>query len=573
MPPSFACLIWPVENPAATCQARNMGDALAAAHPGSPAIRLPGLHLFDLAGSTDRTSRILILRNSAGAPCGAIYGTLFRRRPGVQAALSEIPPPDTDLICRTAGRCLITDYWGSYVLCLKTPDQACVVTDPTSALPCFHISQGGVDCLVSHLEHGPPDMRGALHLNRRFLTRLLLYDKIQTGESGFVEVREIGGGQRLALARSPGTSRASADCLWDPREMARTALHLPDAEACQVLRATVREVVLSWASCFERIVMDLSGGLDSSIVTSCLAGRDPAGSLSVVHHHIQSGDAPERRYAEATCQHLGLDLVPVPITPVRDLPPLEAHPASARPWRHFLGIGFSDLLPPALTGKGRVFFTGQGGDHLFLMTRSALGLADYLRTGPRSDLLQETVNTARLSDQSVWAVLRDTLPYLLGKTPPSAMARGLQRHLQRSGQPGRAVAPWLKGLPDWTLDPAGLPPGKFDQVSTLLHLFQVRDPLAQPGARHVVHPLISQPLIELCLRLPVWQLCLGGINRGLARAAFSGAIPDRGPAAHDQGRSHTIFCRATGRQSGSPAGSPGGGTFGPQRPCSCRDYG
>ena len=93
--------------------------------------------------------------------------------------------------------------------------------------------------------------------------------------------------------------------------------------------------------------------------------------------------------------------------------------------------------------------------------------------------------------------------------------------------PGLVPADMLAGLPDWTLDPDGLPPGKFEQVSALLHMFLVRDPLAGFGGRHVLHPLISQPLIELCLRLPVWQLCLGGINRGLARAAFAGDLPDR----------------------------------------------
>jgi asparagine synthase (glutamine-hydrolysing) len=38
---------------------------------------------------------------------------------------------------------------------------------------------------------------------------------------------------------------------------------------------------------------------------------------------------------------------------------------------------------------------------------------------------------------------------------------------------------------------------------------------------------MSQPLIELCLRLPVYLLSLGGVSRGLARQAFKGHLPDR----------------------------------------------
>jgi asparagine synthase (glutamine-hydrolysing) len=37
---------------------------------------------------------------------------------------------------------------------------------------------------------------------------------------------------------------------------------------------------------------------------------------------------------------------------------------------------------------------------------------------------------------------------------------------------------------------------------------------------------MSQPLIELCLRLPVYLLSLAGVSRGLARKAFEGRLPD-----------------------------------------------
>jgi asparagine synthase (glutamine-hydrolysing) len=41
----------------------------------------------------------------------------------------------------------------------------------------------------------------------------------------------------------------------------------------------------------------------------------------------------------------------------------------------------------------------------------------------------------------------------------------------------------------------------------------------------LVHPLISQPLIECSLRIPSYVLTSGGTDRGLARQAFSGKIP------------------------------------------------
>ncbi|WP_143435507.1 asparagine synthase-related protein [Henriciella aquimarina] len=44
--------------------------------------------------------------------------------------------------------------------------------------------------------------------------------------------------------------------------------------------------------------------------------------------------------------------------------------------------------------------------------------------------------------------------------------------------------------------------------------------------RDFLHPLISQPLIDLSLRLPTYRLCVNGISRGLARLAFKDAVPD-----------------------------------------------
>ena len=42
----------------------------------------------------------------------------------------------------------------------------------------------------------------------------------------------------------------------------------------------------------------------------------------------------------------------------------------------------------------------------------------------------------------------------------------------------------------------------------------------------VIHPLLAQPIMELCLRTPTPVLTSGGRDRGLARHAFSHRLPD-----------------------------------------------
>jgi Tfp pilus assembly protein PilF len=98
-----------------------------------------------------------------------------------------------------------------------------------------------------------------------------------------------------------------------------------------------------------------------------------------------------------------------------------------------------------------------------------------------------------------------------------------------------------KYLPDWVREPAGLPPMKAAQVASLTHMYQVREQFSRPWTRHMVHPLISQPLIELCLRLPAWQLTAGGQERGLARQALTEAIPPAIRARATKGSSSQFF--------------------------------
>jgi asparagine synthase (glutamine-hydrolysing) len=70
-----------------------------------------------------------------------------------------------------------------------------------------------------------------------------------------------------------------------------------------------------------------------------------------------------------------------------------------------------------------------------------------------------------------------------------------------------------------------LPPGK------VLHAFGVsrpslfRDPRSNAAALDFINPLMSQPILELCLRIPTWLHAAYGKDRAIARAAFSSDLP------------------------------------------------
>lgn len=78
--------------------------------------------------------------------------------------------------------------------------------------------------------------------------------------------------------------------------------------------------------------------------------------------------------------------------------------------------------------------------------------------------------------------------------------------------------PWLAHRND-------LPKGKQLQIEVLLELLNRHrfSPALLFAPEH--HPLISQPLLELSLRIPIYLLTHGGRQRALAREAFREIVP------------------------------------------------
>lgn len=58
-----------------------------------------------------------------------------------------------------------------------------------------------------------------------------------------------------------------------------------------------------------------------------------------------------------------------------------------------------------------------------------------------------------------------------------------------------------------------------------MHPVGYYDPFERAAAPEGVRPQFSQPLVELCLRLPTYLLTRGGRGRALARRAFASELP------------------------------------------------
>jgi asparagine synthase (glutamine-hydrolysing) len=174
-------------------------------------------------------------------------------------------------------------------------------------------------------------------------------------------------------------------------------------------------------------------------------------------------------------------------------------------------------------------FSGAGGDGVFFQARAELAVTDYLfQHGFGRGLLRAAIDAARVSRKSIWPLLWQALRARLGKPrwDPISQTKPFERALVNSELVASVrcdtsfAHPWL--TPDAT---QGVPPG------ILWHVMSVSLPPAYyssfqrgPYPERTL-PLLSQPLVELCLRLPTYLLITSGLDRALARRAFADDLP------------------------------------------------
>jgi asparagine synthase (glutamine-hydrolysing) len=171
------------------------------------------------------------------------------------------------------------------------------------------------------------------------------------------------------------------------------------------------------------------------------------------------------------------------------------------------------------------YWTGEGGDHLFFQMKSPLGAADYIqRHGIGCGLAPVIRDAARLAQISYWDALCMGLKLGRSKAPwcPEEDMHGSRGFLNPDVLQSHSVEDIAH---PWTEQAEYVPKGKQYQIRYLSEVVNRERPLSDFEYADAHHPLLSQPLMELCLRIPVYSLLNGGRQRGLARTAFQSTVP------------------------------------------------
>jgi len=446
---------------------------------------------------------------------GVVLGDLYER--GGRAAVPALADPEQAAIVASRGQRLIDFYWGSYVAFLADPANARVdvVRAPFGDLGCLIAQATGATLIASDMTALMMLLAAKPAVDWRQVARHLVLGDAEPGATCLDGICTLRGGDRLTV---PGEREIAT--LWSPWSHAAAAPVGDRQEAAARLRDAVRASVRSRLSAYEHPLLMLSGGLDSTILASCLAGDGkPFTCLNLVSADA-SGD--ERHYAQAAATTFGAACIEA--YRQNGSVDLASSGAATLPWplvRSFVQDSARIAADAAVRLGADVVVDGGGGDNIFCALQSVAPLADALRAGePFRRIRAVARSIAQLAEVAELTVLRR-----------AAYRAWVRRDAFREAGDATlltppAVARTKAVIPHpWLAEVRGKAPGKAAYIA-LLAIAQAwvegQDATRSPLT---LSPLIAQPVVELGLRIPSWFWFEGGGNRAVARAAFADVLP------------------------------------------------
>ena len=464
---------------------------------------------------------------------GVVLGHLFGGKPSGEAveeirrAPLTIKSSDSLRITEDGGWCLQEKYWGSYVSIIKSGDGLHVSRSPFGAIPCFHYHGDGVSILFSH-----PEILYLLKKNKIIsmnwgvAVNYLVTAKLFSNKTAFNNVTNIPIGEGVCIKGS----KVSDFKIWNPI----TFCSFYEYKDIMTLMKELRNIIFScfgaWSSIFSSPMLRLSGGFDSSLVAGVMSKLSNRPNLSCITFYDRSAMGDERGYARITARKTGFQLYEIEMDPssnelqyYRDPPKL--------PWPYMVGNKWNTMKTESDIGrqiKSSAVITGNGGDLLFGLIKRNMAALDYLHNvGFNREFWKVAYRSARVSNTSLWDTLKTCLKYTLNKEIDIPYVAFVDEDAKWGIN--QDVIKYLNkniDVPYWHLKVNRVPPGQRNSFDAIMNVTDYIDPLQDGTFLGHFSPIISQPIVEICLRIPYYIHQFDGRERGLARRVFSDCLAD-----------------------------------------------
>jgi asparagine synthase (glutamine-hydrolysing) len=521
----YVAVSWQPAAEGARAAARGVGVVLAGAGWAS-ALQRPGLQVWS---RLDRPIPVHWCEETQAV----IVGHRLEESP---RSIAPEPSSPDDSITQRAKR-LCRSGWGAYVALLQEPRDGrwWGFRDPSGAVDALTWAAGDLQVLSSDLENVPPCLRPAqLGLDWTAIADFLRRPASLMARTALQGLETVAPGDVQPL----GAVRGQATAIWRPRNWLPDGAEI-DPTWPEQLAQTVQATIAGLVAPYERVVTEVSGGLDSSIVTAGVARAGLSSRIAAALHYAgEGGAADERKWADLLCVHYYLPLTCAPraMTPFwQDSDFTALLPGARPPYAALDSARDADTAERLRVCGAQALITGKGGDAVFFQMPTAAVISDlWTAVGPAALRHPHNGAVARWLRRSVWSVWHEAFGPGPAEPAPPAVGRFAGQALHET--PTGAAHPWLEGLED-------APRAKRIQIQALVGSHQTLGASRTSAAADLVQPLLAQPVMQLCLSIPSWELVRGGRDRGLARDAFAGWLPQAVANRQSKGALTSIYSR------------------------------
>ncbi|MET3436007.1 asparagine synthase C-terminal domain-containing protein [Sphingomonas sp. 1185] len=407
----------------------------------------------------------------------------------------------------------LAHWWGEIVTISIRSDGVSVYRDPSGRLGCFRVEQANQIILCSDWKFARALVGLTPDISWESVIKALALPQFLSRQTGLRGVCEILPGELVELTPESCTTTL----LWSPADLTperqRRRSTTPGA-AASALRRTIVQTIGAQAKNYQRPILELSGGVDSSVLAASLAAV--RSDFVCVNFVTASADGDEREPARRVARQFGVELIERVRDPARIELERSAAADQARPSaRAFAQESDRISLEVAQLVGGDCLISGGGGDNVFFSSPAATPLQDRLRAGLFGrQTFRTMLDVADVADRTAWWAVKRALAGRRRTFRPSldflsSKAIGMVREQEH---------PWLDAA-------EATSPDLQVHVESIVQIFGPITGLSRAQHLPLLFPLMARPVLEECLSMPGWLWVVDGYDRSLARQAFADVLP------------------------------------------------
>lgn len=430
-------------------------------------------------------------------------------------------------------------FWGEYVYIETNGGNVHIVSDPTGQLPFFYTrTKTNQLIFASNLSKIYEVDERQKVINWDYLTRYIVRGHCIQEDTPFCDIYTIRPGFCYTFKPHNGVSKYP---VWKPWKQ-RTNLATQDYD--EAIYNSLHYTLKSLVEPYDHVFLSLSGGLDSSSLALVLSETIDSQKITAINHfHPSISTSDERVYARQICKEYHINLIEMnadEYLPFNSYShPLIPH-LPDRPLPSFTQLALLQSESRLIESKkNSIMINGQGGDHIFMSPPTKLSIADFFLEKGFNGISKKIIDILDIYRDPLWGLIKENLSAL--------MRRMLSQHITETIQteipPWLSISPMKEKVVEERIRSLGIYecyPGKYHQILALLDgLASVQNSNHQ--WHRIAYPFLCEPLIEVALSIPTYNLFDQGLDRYPLRSAMGKRFSTKNIWRRDKGEITGVF--------------------------------